>query len=458
MKLSSKIHLYSSVLFVSLLLAANITVYFVFYSLTIEQELHTLAAETEQAAEAIRASNNRLATEELMRAYVPVSGMIRLTQETANGGGGLLVTSSSETALSDQQSAYSPERIVEKVRIGQKDYGYSSIPIIAADGAVANVQVTKSMEELTSLLAMLRLVLIGVSIAVIIIVLLSSGLLSRLIMRPIGAMTRTMKEIARSGKFVRLEQHAKSKDELSQMGETFNEMIGLLESSFHKQEQFVSNASHELKTPLTIIESYASLLQRRGLERPELFLESVEAIRSEAVRMKGMTEQLLLLATPNRQQEHERKVIELLPEVEQAATGFRRAYKRDIYVQAPAEPIYADTNADQLKQLLFILLDNARKYSQDRIDIELERDSRHSMIRIKDRGIGIPEVELRHVFERFYRVDPSRSRDQDSEGGTGLGLSLAQEISRAIGAEIVLASEEDKGTTATLLLPLPQQE
>src|SRR5690606_27645171 len=101
--------------------------------------------------------------------------------------------------------------------------------------------------------------------------------------------------------FVRLELERQSRDELTAMGDTFNEMISLLERNYAKQEQFISNASHELKTPLTVIESYASLLKRRGQERPELFMESVDAIHSEAVRMKVMTEQLLLLANPNRQ-------------------------------------------------------------------------------------------------------------------------------------------------------------
>ncbi|MFD2875173.1 histidine kinase dimerization/phospho-acceptor domain-containing protein [Paenibacillus rhizoplanae] len=131
-----------------------------------------------------------------------------------------------------------------------------------------------------------------------------------------------MREIQRSGKFRRLPLEAHSKDELVEMGHTFNEMIGLLESNYVKQEKFVSDASHELRTPLTVIESYASLLKRRGRDHPELFDESVEAIHSEAVRMKEMTEQLLLLAKHPEQWDLELKVMDLEALARSSAKAF----------------------------------------------------------------------------------------------------------------------------------------
>jgi two-component system sensor histidine kinase ArlS len=460
MKLRTKTHLYSSVLFAVLLLAANMTVYFIFHTQTIGRELDQIVAETQQASVAIREADNRAATAELLRAYVPLNGMIRLVNERKTDDNyEPLVTSSSVTELSGLPTVFYPKRQAERIVINGKSYGFVSIPYIGSDGNVANVQATKSMEELMELLGILRIVLLSVFAAVMIPAIISSGILGSLIMRPIAAMTKTMQEITRSGRFVKLKQEGHSQDELVEMGETFNEMIGLLEISFSKQEQFVSNASHELKTPLTIIESYASLLKRRGQQRPELYMESVEAIHSEAVRMKVMTDQLLLLAKPHRHWVLNMDTIELLPLVEQLTTSFGMTYKRELtVVPVGDQPLLAYTDTDMLKQLLFIVLDNARKYSKDEITVKVGVNLSTSYIEVTDRGIGIPRDELELVFNRFYRVDKARSKDADQEGGTGLGLSLAKEISEVIGAKIVLASQEGEGTTAILSLPLKQSE
>lgn len=445
--------MYSSALFAVLFLIANVTVYLIFSKMSVDRELKQFAAETEQASEAIRRATDPIAAAELLRAYVPLNGMIRIVKESG-AGNRLLVTSSSETELSGREAVFFAQKKTELLTIGGRAYGFVSIPVIGADGEVANVQATESIEELMQLLGMLRLVLIVVTAIAMIPVVLSSGVLGSLIMRPIAAMTKTMGEIARSGKFMRLKPDNRSKDELAEMGETFNNMIGLLERNFARQEQFVSNASHELKTPLTIIESYASLLKRRGLDRPELFLESVEAIHSEAVRMKGMTEQLLLLAMPRKQWEMAFAEVDLNRVAEQAVGFFRGAYAREITLETEMKDgIITCTDADKLLQLLFIFLDNARKYSTDPIAVSVGKNRDEGCIRVTDRGIGIPREELPRVFERFYRVDKARSRDTEQEGGTGLGLSLAKEIADALGARIVLDSVEGLGTTATVYIP-----
>lgn len=230
------------------------------------------------------------------------------------------------------------------------------------------------------------------------------------------------------------------------MGSAFNDMITLLESNYAKQEQFVSNASHELKTPLTIIESYASLLKRRGLGRPELFQESVEAIHSEAIRMKEMTEQLLLLARNPEDWQVEMERVDLVALTKSSAKAFHDAYNRQVEVKAEAT-MMGWTDSRRLKQLLFILLDNALKYSDELIVIEVVRKQSEIHVQITDRGIGIPRDELERVFDRFYRVDEARSR---RGGGAGLGLSLALDIAQAISAQIELDSLPGVGTTATI--------
>src|SRR5699024_3665648 len=145
-------------------------------------------------------------------------------------------------------------------------------------------------------LNILRVILIIVTVLAMIPVFLSSHILSKIISKPILSMIGTMSDIQKSGEYKRIPLQKQSKDELYQMGSTFNTMIEQLEKNYENQEQFIMNVSHELKTTITVIESYSDLIKRRGLEQPELFEESIEVIHSDAIRMRELTEQLLLLS------------------------------------------------------------------------------------------------------------------------------------------------------------------
>ncbi|MBY0014663.1 sensor histidine kinase [Paenibacillus typhae] len=444
MKLRSKIYLYSSVLFAVLLIIMNLFIYAVFSRLLTENELEQARAETAKIAADMRRAAGEVPPAELLRAYVPVEGMLRLLAE--GGGGPAPVTSASEQELSRLKPAYHQERQTRMLSVDGRSYAFVTVPVIWSDGTVMNVQMTKSLESTMGTLRVLRIVLAGATAFALIPLLLSSRLLSGLIMRPIVQMTATMREIKDSGKFRRLTLQDDAKDELVEMGHTFNGMIALLESNYLKQEKFVSDASHELRTPLTVIESYASLLKRRGLAHPELFNESVEAIHSEAIRMKELTEQLLLLAKHQEQWVLSMKLMDLGELARSSAKAFYKAYGRDVLVRSQGT-VQGYTDEAKLRQLLFIFLDNARKYSDEAITISLEAAGRESIIVITDRGIGISPDELPKIFDRFYRVDTARSRQG---GGAGLGLSLAAEIAGAIGAELSMESAPGRGSSVTI--------
>jgi signal transduction histidine kinase len=406
-------------------------------------ELERTEAETAKIAFDVSENVNRISATDLLRSYVPIDGMIKIVKEGQGKGKGTAVTSNSEKELSKRKSSFYQGEKSEIISYHQKQYVFVSKPIIWTDGSIVNLQITKSIQSTDEILAVLRIVLITVTIIATIPVLISSRILSNIIARPIRSMIETMKEIQASGKFKRINLQAKSKDELVEMGNTFNHMIDLLQANFEKQEQFVSNASHELKTPLTIIESYASLLKRRGLERPDIFNESVEAIHSEAIRMREMTEQLLLLARNQEQWNIEKETVNLTEIVTESAKVYQNAYNRKVEIRSSADAIEAVTDIQKVKQLLFIFLDNARKYSDDQITIYIGK----TYIRIEDRGIGIAKDELPKVFDRFYRVDKARNRKQ---GGSGLGLSMAKGIADAIDVRIDMNSLEGLGTTVTL--------
>lgn len=441
MRLRQKINLYTTVLFIILLLLMNVSIYLVFSNLMLTNELERTEAETVKTAFDVSENVNRISASDLLRAYVPIDGMIKIVKEEQ--GKGTAVTSDSEKELSKRKSSFYQGEKSEIISYHQKKYVFVSKPIIWTDGSIVNLQIIKSIQSTVEILAVLRIVLITVTIIATIPVLISSRILSNIIARPIRSMIETMKEIQISGKFKRINLDAKSKDELVEMGKTFNHMIDLLQANFEKQEQFVSNASHELKTPLTIIESYASLLKRRGLERPDLFDESVEAIHSEAIRMRELTEQLLLLARNQAQWNIEKEHVNLTEIVTESATIYQNAYHRTVEIQSSSNEIEAVTDIQKIKQLLFIFLDNARKYSDDKITVYIGK----TYIRIEDKGIGIPKDELPKVFDRFYRVDKARNRKQ---GGSGLGLSMAKEIADAIDVRIGIDSLEGLGTTVTI--------
>lgn len=449
MKLRTTIHVYTSLFFIVLLLLINGVIYFMFDRLSIDTQMKRAEAEAIAITKGVRNAADIAAPDDLLRSFVPSEGMLRLVRMT--GDNPPAVTSPSEQRLTEMTTSYYPSKHTEIRKIDKVRYVFVSMPVIWADGEVVNLQVTESLASVDNNLKVLQGVLISVTVVALFAVVGSSRILGGIIAKPISSMTQTMQVIEHGGGFKTIDLQSQSKDELYEMGETFNRMIGRLKLNYEKQEQFISNASHELKTPLTVIESYASLLKRRGLSRPDLFEESVEAIHSEAVRMREMTEQLLMMA---RQTESESIVMEehnLAEMVMEMARSYETAYKRTIEVDTddPAKCI-AYTDHNRVKQLLVILLDNARKYSEDSIHIRVRSGAESIIISVTDQGMGIPDEDLPKVFDRFYRVDQARTRKQ---GGTGLGLSLAREIAGQIQAEIRLESTYGKGTTAYIQIP-----
>ena len=446
MKLRNRIHLYTSVLFIGLLILIHTAIYFAFSQMILKSELEQTTLEAERIMEALGQTEGSVPAADLLRAYVPINGMVRIVNP--DGSQLTTVTAAEREQLFDQPFAFQQSEQREIVEYEGIPHSFVSAPVIWTNGEIVNLQVTESLEPAADNLQVLRIVLIVVTVIATLPVLLSAGLLSNLLTKPISSMIETMREIRKSGHFKRIHLPEKSQNELYLLGETFNQMMDLLEKNYAKQEQFVSNASHELKTPLTIIESYASLLKRRGKNQPELFDESVDAIHSEAMRMRDLIQQLLLLAKHDEQWKVEMTQIPLTEFVEASVRSFREGYKREIVIDVD-EDVIAEADEPKLKQLLLILMDNARKYSEAPIEVKIGTKQKKAVIEVIDRGMGIPASDLPKVFDRFYRVDQARKR-----GGYGLGLSLAKELAEVMGAEIHLESTEGIGTNAQIWLPL----
>ena len=185
-------------------------------------------------------------------------------------------------------------------------------------------------------------------------------------------MINTMEDIEQSGIPKRIIIQHETKDELKKWLVTFNRMIGRLEANLEKQKQFISDASHEIKTPLTVIKSYADLLRRRGIQNEEITLDAIETIYSEATRIQKMTERFLDLANTDLENSLDINTFLSLSICENIVKQLKEAYKREITFIVTTSSLMVLADELKLKQAIIILLDNAIKYSTEKIDMYLE--------------------------------------------------------------------------------------
>ncbi|HJQ28555.1 MAG TPA: ATP-binding protein, partial [Rubrobacter sp.] len=228
--------------------------------------------------------------------------------------------------------------------------------------------------------------------------------------------------------------------------------FGRREEALERQRRFAADASHELRTPLTAISGHARMLDEWALEEdPERAKRSVGAIRAAAVRMRNMVESLLVLTRGDESADLDVGRHDLAAVAEEAAHAARTADgKASVDYMRPKRAVEATFDRDRVFQVASILLDNAVKYTPQggSVLVRVEEEDGMAALEVSDTGVGIPEDDLPLVFERFHRADHSRT-----DGGVGLGLSIARQIAEAHGGEIRARSVPGKGSTFTLLLP-----
>ncbi|WP_248925789.1 ATP-binding protein [Paenibacillus hamazuiensis] len=359
--------------------------------------------------------------------------------------------------------SFSDENLLQHPPVFRTDYYWVSkryngfraifiqVPIYSKKEQVGQLEIGKSLNVLNDYLSVLVTALTLTSIGILLFSVVGGFFYTRFIFRPIRELFSTMQTIQKKGSFAKLSPELTMKqDELGRLGMTFNEMIDRLEENDRRQRQFVGDASHELRTPLTVIESYVSLLSRWGGDDPSIREEALEAIKTETKRLKTLTSSLLRLAESEREAEPNRQETPLIPLIRQTIDSFKVTFHRNISLLCEGDDAAVYADPEQIRQLLVILLDNAIKYSSDDIELSLEDRPSYVLLKVKDRGIGIPEDELPHIFERFYRVDKARGR---KTGGSGLGLSIAKRIVDLHHGSIDALSEEGVGTTIRVKLP-----
>ena len=272
-------------------------------------------------------------------------------------------------------------------------------------------------------------------------------------LRPLDQVTETALQITRADDLSRrIPQRGPPHDEVERLIVAFNETLERLERVFETQRRFMADVSHELLTPLTVIRGNMDLIRRTG----EADAESLEAVVSEVDRMTRMVQDILLLAqAEGGKLPLGRDLIELdtlLLEVFQQAKLLSQGRHEVRLGQEDQARVLGDR--DRLKQVLLNLVSNAVAYTPagGEVTMALACLGGWARLTISDTGPGIPNDELPHIFERFYRVD--RARRRSAQGGAGLGLSIAYWIVRMHDGRLEVASEEGKGTTFSVWLPL----
>ena len=233
-----------------------------------------------------------------------------------------------------------------------------------------------------------------------------------------------------------------------------NEMLARIHAAYRQQTQFVSDASHELRTPIAVIQGYARLLERWGKDDEKVLEESIAAISSETEHMKVLVEQLLFLARGDSgRQQLSPAPLDLSELAGELLEEYRMIDPDHDWREGPLSPAPISADPALIKQAARVLIDNAVRYTPEGGAIRLRtgQEEGRAWLEVQDEGIGIAAEDIPRIFDRFYRADPARARQS---GGTGLGLSVAKWIADRHGGWFEVESVPEFGTRICLVLPV----
>ena len=332
--------------------------------------------------------------------------------------------------------------------------GLYAVPM-TRDGALIGVLVlvTASQDAYQALADVQRQMLSWLALVAVIVVIISVAM-SRYFTRPIAELNEGIVEMTR-GDFsnrVRVRGH----NEFAQLAVAFNMMCERIESLDKARSQFVSNASHELKTPLSTMKILIETLMYQNPMDPDMTREFLGDINKEIDRLNSVIGDLLtLVSMDGGEKKMDMKpvsVADILSENMRRLQPLAREKGIEMTAAFREQTAMVDGDASRLTQVFYNLLDNAIKYTGrgGSVRVEMSRRDKKVVVKVTDTGIGIPKEDQMHIFDRFYRVDKARSRET---GGTGLGLSIVRQIVLLHGGTVSVSSEEEKGSTFTVELP-----
>ncbi|TWE06023.1 signal transduction histidine kinase [Neobacillus bataviensis] len=349
------------------------------------------------------------------------------------------------------EAAPTRKKVTQRVSI-EGDEAFVSRAPLKGDDFTGTVEIVRQLNNYRRMMGYLFWVMTIFGVAAIIFSAISGYLLAKQLLKPVRDLAKAMKQIKETGFQERMNGY-KQKDELTALTNVFNEMMDEIEKSFLLQKQFVEDASHELRTPVSILEGHLSLLNRWGKKDSAILDESLEASLQEVTRLKKLINDLLHITRaehPRLINEEKTDISETLHQLVKNLEIVHPDYNLFLEVgqRLPKIPI----SRQHMEQIMIILLDNAIQYSSNNKEIWITAmlEGEEMIISVVDSGIGIRSEDLAKVFNRFYRVDQARSREN---GGTGLGLSIAQRLIKKYNGTISIESQEGVGTTVKMALP-----
>ncbi len=289
-------------------------------------------------------------------------------------------------------------------------------------------------------------------------------LLAQRTLAPLTSMAQTVDAISSTNLDKRL-AIANSGDELGQLALGFNRLLERLQEAFQQQRRFMADASHELRTPLSAALTATQVMLRDGHRSAEEYREALQLVGEQLRRLRRIVEDMFLLARADTASLELRREEFYLDElVTESCRAMRLLAERNgvhLELLQPLPEIRMEGDAGLIRQAMIILLDNACKYTDSggSVCVSLDVQTDGCTLRVSDTGPGIPEWARPHLFERFYRVDASRSRSQgranEASSGAGLGLAIAQWIAEQHGSRIFLESSSPAGSVFVLQLAVP---
>ncbi len=378
------------------------------------------------------------------------SGMI--LYDTVDGGGTLY----QYAMVREIASALDKNTVFCSEFVNGQFQSIAALPVVYRNMVIGAVLLYEEDTEQATLLQGVQSNLRSLSIAIAAVVVVMSLIFSKALTGRIGTLLRAIR-IVREGKYSHRVQ-MKGGDELSQLADEFNQLTDRLQTTDEVRRRFVSDASHELKTPLASIRLLSdSILHSDNIDL-ETTREFVEDIGEEAERLTRISERLLTLTRLDAQLEVERIAVNLASVVRKVEHMLRPlAQANGILLESDLEEgCIVDALPDDLYQITFNLMENAIKYNrpEGKVMTGLRREGDEVVLRVEDTGVGIPEEDMDKIFNRFYRVDKARSR---AAGGTGLGLSIVQDMAKQHGGTVSVSHREPEGSCFSVRFPVWQK-